>query len=101
MRSPTSRSSADHGAVCRLAHLFDLLDHLLSLGHVRLGWAVMRRRRSFVRTGVALATSVAALACSGGGSDGSGGAAGSPSSTTVSPAEDAVYPGAEWDHADA
>src|SRR5262245_13821938 len=61
----------------------------------------MRRRRSFVRTGVALATCLAALACSGGGGGGGGGAAGTASSTTAAPAEDAVYPGAEWDHADA
>ena len=59
----------------------------------------MSRRRSFVRTGVALATCLSALACSGGAS-GSRDEGGAPS-TTDAPAEEIVYPGAEWARADA
>jgi CubicO group peptidase (beta-lactamase class C family) len=64
----------------------------------------MGRRRSLVRTGVAILTCLTALACSGGGSgrgSGGGDAAGTSPSTTGAPAEDVVYPGVEWDHADA
>src|SRR5262245_28023144 len=53
-------------------------------------------RRRFVRTGVALATCLSVLACSGSGDD----AGGSPH-TTAAPADEIVYPGAEWARADA
>jgi CubicO group peptidase (beta-lactamase class C family) len=58
------------------------------------------RRRSIVRTGVALAACLSALACSGGAS-GSNDEEGRPPSTTAAPAEAVVYPGTEWARADA
>ncbi len=58
-------------------------------------------RRRFVRTGVALAACLSALACSGGASGQDDGDAASAPPTTEAPAEEVVFPGAEWERADA